>query len=612
MLFTDRALYRPGQPILYKGICLRTDAGKDDYRVLAGQKVTVVLADPNGREVSRATHQANDYGSFFGQFIAPASGVTGQLRLYIESGPRGDGWVQVEEYKRPKFRVELEAPKAAPKLGEAVVLVGRAESYAGTAIDGATVRYRVVREVQWPVWRRGFGWPIPRPGQSQAIAHGELQSGVDGTFEIRFPAQPDASVPAEDEPVFRFVVNAEVTDSAGETRWSERVVRVGYTALQVSLTAAEWQTVGEPVALQVRAESLDGEPQSAEGVIRIHRLKLPSAVRRPASLVMAWYGGSPEPGESPEGPDSWELGDVVVEQGFTTTTNGQTAIRAQLPVGAYRAVVSTQDRFGAVATAQLGVQVLDPEARRFRIPLPHHVAAPRWSVEPGGTFVAIWGTGYDRGRAFVEIEHRGRMIQRYWTGSEDTQVRIEQAVTEAMRGGFTLYLTRVQENRAYLDRRQVVVPWSQKDLEVSWERVRSKLEPGQRETWTAVIKKRAGTELDSGWEPAVAEVVATLYDASLDAFLPHHWPRELGGFRLEGPARAPQFENVWRSLMPLHENWSRKMLDGDIRYRDWPVELRGGPSHRLGDLGQVSARRNLQETAFFFPQLVSDATAWCA
>ena len=159
----DRALYRPGQTIQYKGISLELNQEKNNYRVLAGQRLTVVFNDVNGQEIARAQHQCNDYGSFSGSFTAPRDRLPGAMSLQVIDGPQGSAMVRVEEYKRPKFQVTLAAPASAPRLNDGVIVSGKAESYTGAPVDGAEVSYRVVREVQWPVWRRGwFGWP---PGQ---------------------------------------------------------------------------------------------------------------------------------------------------------------------------------------------------------------------------------------------------------------------------------------------------------------------------------------------------------------------------------------------------------------------------------------------------------------
>src|SRR5439155_4859446 len=134
--------------------------------------------------------------------------------------------------------------------------------------------------------------------------------------------------------------------------------------------------------------------------------------------------------------NNWALGEAVEERGFTTDAKGEAALAFKLGVGAYRAMLETQDRFGKKVTARFPVQVLKPGETKLAIKIPHLLQAPSWSVEPGEEFMALWGTGYDTGRAFIEIEHRHKMIQRYWTKPGEMQRQIKQEVTEAMLGGY--------------------------------------------------------------------------------------------------------------------------------------------------------------------------------
>jgi hypothetical protein len=153
------------------------------------------------------------------------------------------------------------------------------------------------------------------------------------------------------------------------------------------------------------------------------------------------------------------------------------------------------------------------------------------------------------------------MVQRYWTKAGQTQQQIKLAVTEAMRGGFFVHVTYVRENRAYLETRKVSVPWKNKDLDLKWEHFVSKLQPGQKETWTLVISK-GGDGVAEKWsngrtntptlqhsntpEHLVAELVATLYDESLDAFAPLDWPHQFSVFREDYSFVQSQFANTPR------------------------------------------------------------------
>jgi len=682
VFFTDRSLYRPGQTIQYKGICLRVDPNRDDYKVIPNQELRVVFFDVNGQEIERQSHRTNDYGSFHGSFTAPRDRLMGRMVLRVDGTPEGRTSVRVEEYKRPKFQVTLDAPKTAPKLNDAVSLQGTATAYTGAAVDGAKVRWRVVRQVQYPYWwfwRRW--WLPPRPQASQEIAHGTAATDAGGRFTIEFPAKPDPSVPEKDEPTFQFSVYADVTDTAGETRSAQRAINVGYTALKATLSADSWLTAEQPVTVRISTTTLDGEGQQAEGSLKVYRVQQPEKVERPRLAggyrpprrASSKAGGDIDPEPDPANPNSWPLGEMVAERGFTTDVAGNVSYAFELSAGLYRALLSTQDRFGKPVTAELPLQVLDPQANQLAIKIPHLFEAPKWSVEPGEKFTALWGSGYDTARAFVEIEHRGKIVQGFWTDKQATQAKVEQPITEAMRGGFTVRVTMVRENRAYLESRRVDVPWTNKQLQVRWEHFVSKLQPGQQETWTAVI---AGPDA----KQAVAEMVATLYDESLDAYLVHNWMSNFGVFRQDSSTVNSYFENSARNLNHIRGQWPIDQKDATISYRSFPAAivanlwgyeaLRGrgkgawreaagvtrygiatdkafyddfaangrqlekrksadaidglaqgnamgdadeakrppdgpGGAAPSPDLSQVSARSNLNETAFFFPHLVS-------
>ena len=235
VFFTDRSLYRPGQTIYYKGIAILVDQEGDDYKVLPNERVNVVFSDVNGKEIARQSPGTNDYGSFSGNFTAPRDRLMGRMTIRADR-LQGNTWVNVEEYKRPKFQVTLDAPKAAARLGGEVQLEGKAIAYTGAAVGGAKLRYHVVRQVRYPDWWYWcFAWRMPQQSGSQEIAHGTAETGADGTFKIQFIAKPDLSVAEKDEPVFHYEVSADVTDTNGETR-SAAHGQAGYTALRAALS----------------------------------------------------------------------------------------------------------------------------------------------------------------------------------------------------------------------------------------------------------------------------------------------------------------------------------------------------------------------------------------
>ncbi len=164
VFFTDRSLYRPGQTIYYKGIAILVDQESDNYEVVSRERFTVMFMDVNGKEIARQEVVSNDYGSVSGSFTAPRDRLMGRMMIRADlAGNTWMGFVNVEEYKRPKFQVTLDAPKTAARLGGEVELQGKAMAYTGATIGGAKVRYRVVREVRFPDWWYWlFSWRIPQ------------------------------------------------------------------------------------------------------------------------------------------------------------------------------------------------------------------------------------------------------------------------------------------------------------------------------------------------------------------------------------------------------------------------------------------------------------------
>jgi uncharacterized protein YfaS (alpha-2-macroglobulin family) len=682
VFFTDRAIYRPGQTVKFKGIALRVDTEKDDYQTVANQALTVMFSDPNGKEIAKLAVKTNDFGSFSGNFTAPRDRLTGMMTIRTMDAPfPGATQLRVEEYKRPQFEVKVESPKEAVKLNGQVTLAGKATAYTGAAVSGAKVAYRVTREVRFPDWWYGFYyWRMPpNRGTAQEIAHGTAITDADGSFTITYTAKPDLNVAEKDDPTFVFRTIADVTDTTGETRTGEKTVTIGYTALKASVNVESWLTSEKPIGLTVTTTTPNGDPLGAKGIVKIHALKQPEKVIRPnlhggrPSLPRPRRGGPqvlPKPGPNdnadPADPRTWALGEQLQKLDFATKDDGKQELTTKLEPGIYRAVLETQDAFGKPVGAVVQILVIKPDANKFPVKVANHVAAEKWQIEPGNEFQAVWGTGYERGRAFVEVLHRGKALQEFWTDAEITQKQIKQAVSESMRGGFTVRISQVRENRAYLTSNKVDVPWTNKDLSVKWERFTSKLEPGQKETWTAVVTGPKAAK-------AAAELVAGLYDASLDAFVKHGWLQKFNVFRQDYAQGYLRFENHLSGFNPYGGWWNVPSKPVPMTYRHFPGDLTqsffgymfpqgaegGRPMMRGGfggapgmpapaaapregmladratgfslakaepgrnadaageaggearppavDLSGVSPRKNLNETAFFFPHLVAEA-----
>src|SRR5690606_15322960 len=237
-LFTDRSIYRPGQPLYFKGIAL--EQKNKVSAILPSTPVSIILKDANYQEVSRQEVRTNDFGSFSGTFILPNNGLTGGYSLEVSSSKlniQGNNHFSVEEYKRPKFETSFEPITETYKLNDTILLHGRATAYAGSHITDAKVSYTVNRVVYFPRW---YYWRFPHFNSTpQVIAHGETVTDAAGKYTINFNAIPDLSADEKDLPTFTYKVTAAVTDMNGETHSTSTVVSVGYHPLTANMEIAD-------------------------------------------------------------------------------------------------------------------------------------------------------------------------------------------------------------------------------------------------------------------------------------------------------------------------------------------------------------------------------------
>lgn len=270
-LFTDRAIYRPGQTLYFKGIvlALNMDIKKADIR--AGYTTTVYLRDANDKEVDSLKLKTNEFGSFNGKFQLPQGSLNGQFSLFTKAEEAQTGF-KVEEYKRPKFLVEYEPIKGTYKVNDKIIITGTAKAYAGNNIDGATVKYRVVREARFL-----YPWLFKRwwqpPAETMEITHGEIKTDKDGKFNVEFTAIPDLKIDKKFEPVFDYTVYADVTDINGETRSGEQAVSVSYKAMKLVTNIPSVLPADSLKTLRIRTENMNGEFIPSTAKVTISRLK---------------------------------------------------------------------------------------------------------------------------------------------------------------------------------------------------------------------------------------------------------------------------------------------------------------------------------------------------
>jgi len=520
--FTDRAIYRPGQTIYFKGIVVRGDG--ENYEIASGVNTTVRFYNVNNQEVAHLDLASNAYGSIHGSFIAPTGSLNGSMRI---ADAHGSVSISVEDYKRPKFEVTMDPSKGTKRLGETVRLQGTAKAYAGPAIDGAKVKYRIVRQARFPNWWWCW-WRPARWSSEMEIANGTTVTNDTGGFSVDFPALPDLSVPKSENPTFCYTGYFDVTDITGETRSAVGSANVGYVSLTLSVDLPQQVDKDSAGPFDISTENLNAVFEPAQGNIVIYKLKSPSKVLRTRDWETPDTQAMTKSRHDERFPSdcydneldiaSWAKSDKVYEASFDTDKDKKLSLKGlgSWQHGAYVLEGTTKDANGREVKDIRYFTLFSGKEKSVPYPLADWYVPLKEKCEPGDKASFIIGSGYEDVQVLYEIEHKNEIVARTWIKLSREQKRIEIPIEEKHRGNLGYHLTFVHNNRSFQHSGTIVVPWTNKMLDISFETFRSKLAPGEKEEWRLKI---AGRNKDK----VAAEMMAALYDASLDAFRPNNW-----------------------------------------------------------------------------------------
>jgi uncharacterized protein YfaS (alpha-2-macroglobulin family) len=539
LVYTDRSIYRPGQKIFWKVLAYK---GRPDLGRLspdAGTTVSVWLEDINGQRVATASAATNAFGTASGEFAIPAAGrPLGQWR--VRTSPQGYTAVRVEEYKRPTFEVAIKDPEKPLRLNRSATLKGEARYYFGLPVTGGEAVWQVKREPVYPRW----WWWDTGGSRGQTVAGGRAKIDADGAFVVAFTPLADEKKAGKDGAAswisYRYSLSVDVTDEGGETRSASRAFRLGFVNVEARV-ASETGFVrdGAKAAFTITRADLDGTPKAGKGAWRVVRLLQPETTLLPADQPKTEAPGSEDPRFPPTAGDGlrprwdrvspeeivgmWQEGGVAARG--TAEHDAKGAAKVEVPAlaaGAYRLVYETKDDFGATARDQFDFLVVGAATAAIKVPLV--MRAERGSVPVGGTARFLVDGGWQGQPLLLETFRGGGLWQRRWIEAGKDGGVIEVPVGEELRGGFGARVTAVRDHQFMSEQASVFVPWDDKELGLSFATFRDKLTPGGRETWRVTVKTPAGKTAEKG----AAELLAYMYDRSLDIFAPHFPPRLAG------------------------------------------------------------------------------------
>lgn len=610
MLLTDRSLYRPGQTVHVKGIAYSQKSDTAD--VLSGKEYTVILLDANSQEVGQKKVRTNDFGSFATDFTLPSACLNGMFTL---KAGRGRQSIRVEDYKRPTFDITFDKQQGSYQLGDEIQVKGKVESYSGVSLQDLPVKYTVRRSV-YSLWRLMA---------STQIASGEVTAGAEGEFTIPVRLAENDEYKNDDRVYYRYTVEATATNVAGETQSSTDVISAGRRSLVLQMELPDKVRTDKPVEIEFVARNLNSQPVAVKGNYYLYRAK---------------------------DKDYKQLEANAAATGTFTSNEKMTLHWSNLPSGAYLLKATVKDTQGKEVTAD--AQLILFSSADKRPPVQTTVWFDEENMEFDAAHPAVFSFGTSEKDAYVmmNVFCGDKLLESKTLNLSDTIVRFVYPYKESYGNGLFVNFCMVRDGNVYQEQARLTRRLPDKTLTMKWDVFRDKLRPGQKEEWKLTIKTPQGA-------PANAEMLATMYDASLDKIwkrqqyfrvfynqiLPYfNWMSGYSGnnsfnfWWRRTDLRVPSLEydrfalKRWAMAMVVEDNavvargyskQSKSALTGrvanmaagkaDVTFEEEMVEMKyvpvGAteekdlPDAELLPEAPADLRTNLAETAFFYPQL---------
>ncbi len=535
--YLDRAIYRPGQTVYYKGIAIQKQKNKTS--IVANTSFKIIVKDANYQNIKEFEVTTNEFGSFFGEFVLPKNSLTGNYNIFVlmpedyakkdinlSNKPNEAFWknvkfegysinFKVEEYKRPKFKVDFDPKKESYQVNQSIKVNGIAKAFAGSNISDAKVTYKVDRFVSY--FRNYYGQE-----QNETIATGETKTDASGKFVIEFVAQPAKNAVKEKLPVFNYRITADVTDINGETHTSETIVKVGFHDLIINASIPNHIETKDKNEITLSSTNLNGEFLAAKGEIKLYFVS-PFANKFKEQI---WSKPDYETiskadferlfpyeirSKTEKTPET-----LLFSKKIDTQKDKKIALDfiSNYKSGNYKIVFSAKDTFNNPIESISEFEIKQSKDK----------------FNPSKLFTAEQINSDPKKDGFIEVKLSSVIPELYITTSanyntqtyfesishlQNNEVTIKIPLKTGFEKSVRLGFQSVFDNEIFESEIDIKLKTEEAKLELIVESFRNKIEPGSTEKWSFKLKS-----LNAKNE---AEVLASMYDSSLDQFTKRDW-----------------------------------------------------------------------------------------
>ena len=497
-IFTDRAIYRPGQTVYFKAIAY--EFGKEKQEVSPRKNFKFELIDTNGNVISTKNLTTNEFGSASGEFVLPSGGLNGNYQIRAEN-KYSENFL-VEEYKRPTFEVTVTKPSTEISFGDEVTLDGAVKAYAGYQLPGVQVKYVINRYVH-PFWR----W-FPPIHQKTMVESGVTTTDANGKFSVSFVPEKDKYIfDRKAKQSYRYTVTIDATDSKGETQQAITHIAVSEQSLFILAEIPELIDKQDTTKLKVSTQNIAGEKIHKTIRYEIYSLFETTDYQENMELVI-------DPNLDL---DEVFRTDKKIEEGlFDTQSNNLKLNLNKYKSGRYKIIFTTDDKLGNPVESKHIFILYDQKDTRPPVKTYAWLLNSRIESTPGEKVNIQFGTSVKCAHVLIEVMHGNEVISSRWIRMNNTISTFSIPFAKRYKSGISVNFTFVRDEQLIQRTVSITEKVQERKLTPKLTVFRDKLLPGESATWTINIPEVAA-------KGKIAELLAGMYDASLDAIRSHDW-----------------------------------------------------------------------------------------
>lgn len=479
-LLTDRSIYRPGQTVYLKGVVY--NKGKNSAQVVEGEWVSLELLDANLKQIATRRVQTNEFGSFTVDFALPSVCLNGQFMVRAQGNISGAARFQVEEYKRPTFEITFQPVTIPYCLGETVTLRGEVKAFSGASVQEMPLAWSLKRYDRL----RGY------LNTDKMLKADTVRLDAQGRFAIDIHLEGEvakALQPWQVRQGYTFEVEAAVTDEAGETQTASYTLSASSQAFNLNPSIPTQVCKEDTTQWMIHASN----PQMS-----------------PLTLIADWRI---EP-ETEDGELITKDAKPTLSGRCLTGKNNPSDTWHNVPSGRYRLTAWAIDSLGHRVESTASFVLFSTEDRRPPVHSPLFFHERKMEVAAGEEASFCLGTSFKDAWVWMDVFTGGKRVESRLLQLSDTLMCVEMPYLESYDESVTLLFNMLKGGELYSRTAFLKRTQPNRTLQMKWEVFRDRLRPGQEEEWRLVVTTPEGL-------PASAEMLALMYDASLDKLYPN-------------------------------------------------------------------------------------------